>query len=189
MAEAFFQERRRRRPFRIVHITLEAFLERFILRRTAAPAVQAVEDSQGQTPGASSEKATQHTCGVPKLDEQNEAFFKVIRSFQGTLKSGAKLDDMQEALSSLGGHVAEHLALEEAYLEHIAFPGLAEHRKGHQAFRQQLQAFHNRIAAGDTAAALELSQLLFAWLRVHVGREDLVWSEFARSRRRRFNPA
>jgi hemerythrin len=34
---------------------------------------------------------------------------------------------------------------------------------------------------------LELSQVLFAWLRVHVMKEDSVWSEFAKSRRRRCN--
>jgi hemerythrin len=32
---------------------------------------------------------------------------------------------------------------------------------------------------------LELSQLLYAWMRVHVLKEDAVWSDFAKSRRRR----
>jgi hemerythrin len=187
VAEAYFPERRRRRPFRIVYISLEALLERFILRRTGAPAVPPLEDRLIHTPTTSSEKATQKKCGVAMLDEQYEALFTVIRLFQGALKSGAESGVMQAALASLGCHVEGHLALEEAYLEHIGFPGLAEHRQGHQAFQQQIQAFHSRIAVGDTAAGLELSQALFAWLRVHVGREDPVWSEFARSRRRRIN--
>jgi hemerythrin-like metal-binding protein len=168
---------------------MKAFLERFILRKTAAQDVLPLVGSSSQTPATAIEKTIQHTCGVPKLDEQNEALFNVIRIFQGCLKSGTESDAMKAALASLGGHVENHLALEEAYLEHISFPGLAEHRSEHQSFRQQLQAIHNRITDGDTAAGLELSQLLFAWLRVHVGREDPVWSEFARARHRRFNPA
>jgi hemerythrin len=185
MPEAF-HERRQRRPFRIIYITVDAFLQRFILRGEGAPIVPpSLEHRPIQAAAPSSEKTNQWKCGVARLDEQYEALFKVIRQFQGALKSGAEVGVMEEALASLGGHVEGHLALEEAYLEHIGFPGLPEHRQGHQTFQQQIHAYHCRIGDGDQGAGLELSQLLFAWMKVHVMKEDSVWSEFAKSRRRR----
>ncbi len=184
MPEAF-NERRRPRPFRIVHISLKAFLERFILRRKGGTDVPPVEGCPSQASASSaSEKPLPWKCGVPRLDEQYEALFKVIRQSQGALKSRAESGVTEEALSSLVSHLEGHLALEESYLNQIAFPGLAEHRAVHQAFQHQLQEFRRRIADRDPSAALELSQQLFAWLRVHVVKEDSVWSEFAKARRR-----
>ncbi len=180
-----FRERRRLRPFRIIYISVDAFLQRFILRGKGAPVAPPVEDRPIQAPASSSEKTIPWKCGVARLDEQYDALFKVTRQFMGALKSGAELGVMEEVLASLGGHVEGHLALEEAYLEHIGFPGLAEHRQGHQVFQHQIHAFHRRIVDGDSSAGLELSQVLFAWMRLHVAKEDSVWSEFAKSRRRR----
>jgi hemerythrin len=187
VAEINFQERRRPRRFRIVHISLEAFVKRFILRQKGASLPATGEDHPVPASLSSSEKSIPWKCGVTPLDEQYELLFKAIRKFQGALKSGAQPSVIQASLNSLACQVEGHLALEEAYLEHIGFPGLAAHRPGHKAFRHQLQAFHDRLAEGDTTAGLELSQVLFAWLRVHVMKEDSVWSEFARSRRRRLN--
>jgi hemerythrin len=180
-----FHERRCPRPFRIVYISLQAFLERFLLRRRREPDVLPVKCCQSQAPASSpSEKSVPWKCGVPRLDEQNAALFKLIRQFQSALKYRAESGVTEEALSSLVSHVEGHLALEEAYLSQIAFPGLAEHRAVHQAFQHQLQEFRHRMADRDPSAALELSQQLFAWLRVHVVKEDSVWSEYAKARRR-----
>lgn len=184
MSEAF-QERRRPRRFRIVYISIQSFLERFILRKLEAPVAPPAGDPPPQASASPPvEKPIPWKCGVARLDEQNEAMFKVIRQFQVALKSGAEPGVMEETLASLVDHVDGHLALEEAYLEYIAFPGLAAHRLGHQAFSLQIHAFRRRITERDPAAGLELSQLLFAWLRVHVTKEDSVWSEFAKARHR-----
>jgi hemerythrin len=166
-------------------MSVKAFLERFILRRESAPVAPPLEDHPAQAPVPPKGKATPWRCGVARLDEQYDALFKVIRQFQGALRSGAKPGTMEEALTALVSHAEGHLALEEAFLEQIGFPGLAEHRHGHQAFRHQIRAFQRRIADGDPNAGLELSQQLFAWLRVHIAKEDSIWSEFAKTRRRR----
>jgi hemerythrin len=166
-----------------VYISVEAFLQRFILRKQGVPAAPPAEDRPAKAPASSSEKAAPWKCGVARLDEQNEALFRLIRHFQGALKAGAEHSVMEEVLTSLRGHVDKHLALEEAYLVKISFPGLPEHRQGHRAFLHQIHAFHRRILDRDPSAGLELSQLLFAWLRLHVAKEDSVWSEFAQARR------
>ncbi len=191
MPEGFI-DRRRPRRFRIVFISLKAFLERFILKREAPSAVPAKENPPAPGTSPAGEKhpppGDQHhrwKCGVPKLDEQYDELFRLVRQNQGALKAGTEPEVLEEALSSLASHLEGHLPMEEAYLNQISFPGLVEHRRLHQTFLQQVQTFRPRIAERDPLAGLELSQLLFAWMRVHVGKEDHVWSEFARSRRRR----
>lgn len=189
MSEGFV-ERRRPRRFRIVYMSLKAFLDRIILKREALAAVPAKENPPVPEPSSAGEKhppGDHHhrwKCGVPKLDEQYEEMFRIVRKNQSALKAGTEPDALEEALASLASHLEGHLPMEEAYLNQIAFPGLVEHRRLHQAFLQQVQAFRLRIAERDPQAGLELSQLLFAWIRVHVGKEDPVWSEFARARRR-----
>lgn len=195
-----FQERRRQRPFRILYMPFETFLRRFVLRGEdvpLAPASQApsphaavsqtavahAEPSQG--PAQAVEKSIPWKCGIARLDDQNEALFMAIRQYQAALKSGVGSAATEEAMAFLEGHVEGHLPLEEAYLERIQFPGLEEHRRVHRAFQHQIHAFRHRVAIGDHSAGLELSQLLYAWMRVHVLKEDAVWSDFAKSRRRR----
>lgn len=182
MPEAF-QERRQQRPFRILYTPMDSFLKRFILRAEGGPAVPA-DRRPVQAPALPSEKPIPWKCGVPRLDEQNEALFKAIRQYQAALKSGAGSDAMEEALALLESHAEGRLALEDAYMDYIHFPGLAEHRQGHQAFQHQLHAYRGRIAAGDPSAGLELSQFLYAWMREHVLKEDSTWSEYAKARRR-----
>jgi hemerythrin len=190
MPEGFI-DRRRPRRFRIVFISLQAFLDRFILKREAPSAVPAKEHPPAPGTSRAGEQhlppGDQHhrwKCGVPRLDEQYDELFRLVRKNQGALKAGTEPGVLEEALSSLASHLEGHLPMEEAYLNQISFPGLVEHRRLHQAFLQQVQAIRPRIAERDPLAGLELSQLLFAWMRVHVGKEDPIWSEFARSRRR-----
>jgi hemerythrin len=162
---------------------LEGFLQRYILRQKGGPEAPTAEVRPVQVSAPCGGKAIPWKCGVTRLDEQNEALFRVIRQYQLALKTGGGSGAMTEALTFLEGHADAHFALEEAYLEHIHFPDLAEHQQGHRAFRLQVQAFRTRVANRDPGAGLELSQFLYAWMRMHVLKEDLVWSEYARSGR------
>lgn len=189
MSEGFV-ERRRPRRFRIVYISFKAFLDRFVLKGKALPADPAKVNPPVPVPSSAKERhpsGEQHLrwrCGVPRLDEQYDELFRIVRKNQGALKAGTEPEVLEAALSSLASHLEGHLALEESYLNQITFPGLVAHRRLHQVFLQQVQAFRLRIAERDPMAGLELSQQLFTWIRVHVGKEDPVWSEFARARRR-----
>ena len=181
---AAFQERRQPRSFRILYMPFHVFVQRIVLHQENA-SVAPPETPSTTTPASSSEKLASWKCGVPKLDDPNEALFKAIRQYQAAFKAGAGLGATEAVLAFLEGHVDGHLPLEEVYLEHIHFPGLAEHRQGHQAFQHQIHAIRDRVANGDANAGLELSQVLYAWMREHILKEDAVWCAFAKARRRR----
>lgn len=182
-----FVERRQPRRFRFLYMGLESFIQRFILKMpehgAASPPPPGPGPGKIDTP--SDERSAPWRCGVPRLDEQYETLFRLVKQFQGRIKAGADPTALGEALNILEAHMEGHLALEEAYLEHVEFPGLAAHRNRHQTFLHQLQLFRQRLASGDRSAGLELSQVLYAWIKVHVLKEDPLWGEHAKARRRR----
>ncbi len=181
---AAFQERRKPRSFRILYMPFQVFLRRFILRREAAAAEVLADTPSDPGLRLGGEKAP-WKCGVARIDEPNEALFKAIRQYQAAFKTGAGTGATEEALAFVLGHVDTHLPFEEAFLEHIKYPDLAEHRRGHQVFQHQIHSIQNRVEKGDPSAGLELSQMLYAWMREHILKEDVVWCAFARARRKR----
>ncbi|WLT30138.1 bacteriohemerythrin [Geothrix sp. PMB-07] len=164
---------------------LQAFIQRFFLKEPQDAAARPAGLNSSKIHSPSGERSTPWRCGVTRLDEQYEILFRLVKQFQALIKAGADTVGMDAALKTLEVHLEGHLALEEAYLEHIEFPGLANHRNLHQTFRHQLQLFQQRIASGDRSAGLELSQVLYAWIKVHVLKEDPLWGEHAKARRRR----
>jgi len=179
-----FRERRQPRPFRILYMPLGGFLRRFVRKDMPLPVAAPPDAGPTAVPVANGEHALRWQCGVARLDDQTKALFQAIRHYQATVKSGTGSVVIEEMLAFLEGHAAGHLRLEEAYLERIGFPGLAEHRQGHRIFQHQIQAFRDRVADHDPSVGLELSQLLYAWTKEHILKEDSIWCEFARSSRR-----
>jgi hemerythrin-like metal-binding protein len=164
---------------------LDGFLQRFVRRRKELPAGPCSDVSLAEPPAPDRANTIRWQCGVAQLDAQNKALFQAIRRYQAALKSGAGSVATEEALAFLEGHADGHLALEEDYMERIAFPGLAEHRQGHRTFQHQIHAFRGRVADRDPSVGLELSQLLYAWMKEHILKEDSAWCEFAKSSRQR----
>jgi hemerythrin-like metal-binding protein len=163
---------------------LGGFLQRYVMREKPVSAAPRPDASPVLVPVASGETTSQWQCGVARLDDQSKALFQAIRRYQTAFRAGAGSEATEEALAFLEDHADGHLVLEEVYLERIGFPGLAEHRQGHRAFQHQIHAFRDRVADKDPSVGLELSQLLYAWMKEHVLREDVIWCEHARASRR-----
>ena len=127
MVEAF-QERRQRRTFRILYIPLDGFIQRFLLKKQQEiPPLFGARAATVATTPPPCEKGQVWKCGVTQLDEQNGHLFEAIRQYQADHKSvGDGATD--GVLAFLEAHMEGHLAHEEAYLDQVRFPGLAEHR-------------------------------------------------------------
>ncbi len=176
------QERRKARPFRILYIPFQLFIERFILRREAVPRLaRPVEPEPAPTKAGAQLLKT----GVPRIDLEQEGLFDAIRTLQAASKAGAVVAGITRVLTFLEHYTEEHLPLEETHMEHIKYPGLAVHRNEHQAFRQQVNEFQGRAAGSDATLRLELINALHGWIREHVMREDVAYCEFAQKNRHR----
>ena len=57
-------------------------------------------------------------------------------------------------------------------MEALNYPGLAEHKAGHERFVADLRALQAQYAAGSITVAPRLSSLLRDWLSLHIRRYD-----------------
>ena len=176
-------DRREKRRFRLLYMSMQAFIDRFILRRRKSAAARP-PTSSGPTPATSPSAAPQWKSGVPRMDEQQEAMFEAIRTLQAAIKAGARSEGITNVLAFLEPYTEEHFLLEESYMEHLHYPDSAAHHEEHRMFRHRVQEFRQRSPAGDSNLSLELLNVLHDWLREHVMKEDVACAEFAKAKRR-----
>lgn len=66
----------------------------------------------------------------------------------------------------------EHLREEELIMSRSGFPRLEGHKKGHDAFVNDLRDLQSKLRAGQVTVAAQLSAVLRDWLSVHIRRND-----------------
>lgn len=87
--------------------------------------------------------------GLPSIDAQHRRIFDLAASFRG---EGNQIRIMK-TLATLCDYANTHLREEEAMLQAIAYPALAEHKRQHTHFRQMLRDLL------DDAHSLTLDQI------------------------------
>lgn len=122
--------------------------------------------------------------GITTIDAQHKNLVEVIQRLQQALETGHPHAETMEIMQFLLGYVDGHFALEEAYMKHIGYPGLPGHQKLHDQLRMQVNALNDRLAHDEPGSAMELSILLFHWLRDHILEDDFSYVSHARDRRR-----
>jgi len=122
--------------------------------------------------------------GIPAIDVQHRNLVEVIHKLQLALETGQPHKETMEIMQFLLGYVDEHFTLEEAYMEHIGYPGLPQHRKLHEQLRIQVNALHDRLSNDEPGSAMELSLLLFHWLRDHILHDDFSYVFHAQERKK-----
>jgi hemerythrin len=108
--------------------------------------------------------------GVAEIDEQHRSLFDWL----GQLECAAADQRAMTAaycLTRLGQYTRSHFDAEEALMAGCAYPGLANHRAEHDAFREQLRELQaaslNRDITGDAI------ELLRSWLVTHIMVSDM----------------
>lgn len=184
-------ERRRHHHFRILFADLDVFVSRILGRGDSRKEQAAPQPSLPDPPPAPEEapeavlirpaagRVTFIPTGVAIIDEQHQQLIDAIQTLQQSLRgeSGEAIPDM---LAFLHRYLDEHFTYEEAYMEHIGFPGRANHRAEHHYFRLQIQQLEQRLGLGDRTVAMELTSLLIHWLQEHIMHEDAAYVSYRR---------
>ena len=182
------RERRKHKHFRILHMDLRTFWTRFVLgREVPAPPSPAepvlLPVPQTRVPQAG--PLPPFASGIERIDKEHTDLLATIQTLGRAMRNHEGPDAVAQAVTFLEAYTEAHFAFEEAYLKHIAFPGLAAHQQEHTYFRLQIDQLRKRLAAADTTVALELSSLLFRWFQDHILHEDVAYADFARERKAR----
>jgi len=125
-----------------------------------------------------------YATGIPEIDAQHKNLVEVIHKLRQALEKGHPHAETMEIMQFLLGYVDEHFTLEEAYMEHIGYPGLPQHRKLHEQLRMQVYALNDRLAHDEPGSAMELSLLLFHWLMDHILHDDNSYVAHAKERKK-----
>lgn len=103
--------------------------------------------------------------GFPAIDEQHKRLFDLAASFRG---EGNQIRVMK-TLATLCDYANTHLREEEALLQAIDYPALAEHRQHHLRFRQMLRELleDSRSMTLDQIAD-RVENLINGWFYQHI---------------------
>jgi hemerythrin len=121
-----------------------------------------------------------YATGIPAIDAQHQGLFEAIQKLQDALENGQALAETLETTAFLMRYVDEHFRAEEAYMVRIGYPELMDHQELHGRLRSRVEGIRLRVEAAEEGSAMELSTLLFEWLRDHILHDDFSYVRFAR---------
>jgi hemerythrin-like metal-binding protein len=126
----------------------------------------------------SSKRAKPHSVYIPKLDDEHSKISRDMDELNRTVAAGG---EAHELLQDLIEDMSSHLAGEERMMRSAAYPSYAWHKHQHDAARNRLKRFAERIDAGESAAVCEMVDFFRLWLRDHTGLHDRMMAAYLRN--------
>jgi hemerythrin len=107
-------------------------------------------------------RAVQKTSDLIWQDAQHQVLFRLLDQV-------AEEDSAQTVVQELRFYAESHFALEELYMEQLAYPGRDEHVQAHNKFRQELeQMVVDDEESHDAVSRQLISTFLREWLKRHI---------------------
>lgn len=121
------------------------------------------------------------TAAMSVGDEMIDHDHRILLALVNQASSPGTREDpiaIEFVLDELLGYTALHFAREEALMERIGFPDLAEHRTIHQQMLDEVRQLQQRLVSFTPHLGDDLTQFLGDWLTRHILVEDLRYSPF-----------
>jgi hemerythrin-like metal-binding protein len=94
------------------------------------------------------------------------------------LSEGKKSEAVAYFRETLSSYVNEHFANEEQFMTEIDFPGIDDHKKIHDNYRQSFNDLLPLIETYDDTAFRSALTDAFTWIISHIGRTDRRYAKF-----------
>lgn len=126
-----------------------------------------------------------YELGVDLIDTQHKELFARVETFLQTVRSAEEWDkktaQVNETLEFMKNYVVEHFQDEEAYQQHIGYPGYEKHKKLHESMVQYVLDTCSEYERNGFNEQLmqQFSGKLLAWLINHVAAEDQQIARYA----------
>jgi hemerythrin-like metal-binding protein len=141
------------------------------------------DDATGAPPRMHLQWQARFECGEPTIDRQHRELFERSEQILEWLRKGSPrfVPDLERLMSEIAAHFAD----EEAILEQRAYPGLAGHRRAHEALTAKALRLQAEAAAGRISREELTRFLLGEVVADHMLTEDRRFAElFAAAPRR-----
>lgn len=109
--------------------------------------------------------------GIPVIDRQHGRIVDYINRLYDAQHAGESKHTIRAIIDELVDYTLTHFTFEEAMLENIGFPSLRAHKETHEEFSKLVNNLRARLLRSEEAA-IELNNLMVAWLFNHILNED-----------------
>ncbi len=118
------------------------------------------------------------SVGIEAIDDEHKQIFTVIAKLTSVKPGEISTSEIETVFTELSHYVSVHFANEEALLEQITYPELAEHKKKHRDFIDKLQLLKQQWLKEDSLVTSEkITMLLHQWIVNHILIEDLGYAQ------------
>ena len=118
------------------------------------------------------------SVGIPDIDAQHHQIVDQLNGYFRRMMQGHGSEAAAAMIGMLDDYVRSHFTAEEALMERISYPRLAEHRTTHLAFAKQLDRLRKAVANNDAGAERALFEAVANWVRNHICKEDRAIADF-----------
>lgn len=122
--------------------------------------------------------------GIAKVDAQHKELIRQVNELMDAMKAGKGRQIIGDVLAFLGKYALEHFATEEALMQRHGYPGYAEHKAIHEAFKKdfgQLAAEYDRNPE-KLSVTIQVQRRVLDWLRDHILNTDQKMGAFLREK-------
>ncbi len=124
----------------------------------------------------------EYSVHIEKIDLQHRKLLSLVNELHRGLTGGQSRKDLQRIFAGLLDYALFHFETEEELMSAYHFPGLEEHRKEHDEFRQKLADFLDAFLDLETDVAADMVLFLVEWLKKHVFVTDKKYGAYLNER-------
>jgi hemerythrin-like metal-binding protein len=119
------------------------------------------------------------SVGVAAFDREHQGLMAIINELHDKMQSGQGKEVVGAIVKRLIDYTIRHFEHEEVELKKHGYPQLRDHQAQHDALKQKVSEFHNRLTIGyNGLITIEMLRFLKSWLETHIQQEDKAYGLF-----------
>ncbi|MBU4539867.1 bacteriohemerythrin [uncultured Acetobacterium sp.] len=123
------------------------------------------------------------SVGVENIDSQHKIWFEKADQLFEAGKTGKSKEVIAQMFDFLDDYTKQHFKDEEAYMTKIKYPDIAEQKKLHQGFIQELAKLKKdyQESGGNITVIINANQMIVNWLTKHISTVDKKIGAYAKT--------
>ncbi len=115
----------------------------------------------------------EYETGIMMIDFQHQKLVSLINDFSEALEQGHLQLVVDFTLDQLCDYTVFHFETEERLMKDANYPGYDNHKKMHEALKNKVLFYKEKIQAGDHALVGDVLNFLKGWLTEHIQEKDM----------------
>ena len=108
------------------------------------------------------------SVGVKEIDQQHKRFIVIMNDLYEALENQDERIVLGDIITQLAAYANYHFLTEEKYMDEYDYEDTAEHKREHQALRDDIAVFGEKYQQNEEKYAQELLHFVKNWLSHHL---------------------